>query len=625
MNTNKDNYPLEDTSPHIPGKPRNIVILPDGNKPEPLGSGTITGLLGIGGMANVYKIWNSQLEVSRAVKLLHPNYTEEAKQRFQTEIKITAKLHHPNIVEIHAVGEWHGLPYIEMEMVDGYTIDALIAKRGAIPVEVSIAIGIMIGRALNYAHHQEYIIYGNQYHGVIHRDLKPSNVMISNDGRVKLMDFGIAKPTDASIHTTDGAILGTMQYLSPEQLDGKSVDLRTDIYSLGAVLYEMITGVKAFPHQNVSKLMFAKIKNEFTPLERFTIAVQPRLKKLIARCLMHSRDRRIHNTEAFLSELERIYRDMVSQPPELLLRDFTILGDTSKTIVTVKRRPLYQTILTLVALMALCFGTVWLYQQHLHSWFARWRLSPVGEMERPTSLPEKVVVLPAEQIPAAIPTPKPLQKKSELVQSLLSEPVAPPVQPAEVSDVKRVQENETLLDRLSFLYGTDNLEIIFKREVESKHASQALMVYDAMDKNIAQTPTVLLYKLRALKQLKGFAALDDFLNNTKLDDAEMVLTRLARALDRGDITMATRLLGQLDAAPSLLLEQESVRLEAVYDKARISSALFDRNPTSSSRSIAQDCWYQVMLPLRSTPGHQYYQTAESERQRIGKVPLSDEK
>ena len=88
---------------------RNAVILPDGTKREPMGSGVITGLLGVGGMANVYEIWNPQLEVNRAVKLLHPNYTEDTKQRFQTEIKITAKLHHPNIIEIHAVGQWNGL------------------------------------------------------------------------------------------------------------------------------------------------------------------------------------------------------------------------------------------------------------------------------------------------------------------------------------------------------------------------------------------------------------------------------------------------------------------------------------------------------------------------------------
>jgi serine/threonine protein kinase len=142
---------------------RNRVILPDGTQNEPLGSGIITGVLGVGGMANVYEIWNSKLELNRAVKLLHPNCTEETIQRFDTEIKITAKLHHPNIIEIHAVGCWNDLPYIEMERIDGKTIEALISERGAFPPEVCTAIGVMIGRALRYAHNQEYVIYGKTY------------------------------------------------------------------------------------------------------------------------------------------------------------------------------------------------------------------------------------------------------------------------------------------------------------------------------------------------------------------------------------------------------------------------------------------------------------------------------
>lgn len=246
-----------------------------------MGSGVITGILGVGGMANVYEIWNAQLEVGRAVKLLHPNYTEDTRQRFQTEIKITAKLHHPNIIEIHAVGQWNSLPFIEMERIDGETLEKILADRGALPLEVCTSVALLIGSALQYAHNQEYVIYGHQYHGVIHRDLKPSNIMVPANGVVKLMDFGIARPTDASIHTTDGAILGTMQYLSPEQLEGKEADIRTDIYALGTVLYEMVTGVKAFPEHNVSKLMLSKIKNDYKSIDQYMLKIPPRLRRVI--------------------------------------------------------------------------------------------------------------------------------------------------------------------------------------------------------------------------------------------------------------------------------------------------------------------------------------------------------
>jgi serine/threonine protein kinase len=129
-----------------------VMILPDGSKPDSLGSGTITSLLGVGGMSNVYEIWNSHLEMKRAVKLLHPNYSQESKQRFETEIKITAKLDHPNIVEIHAVGEWNGLPFIEMEKIEGVTLEKLVSDRGGLPFDVCTSIGIMMSRALRYAH-----------------------------------------------------------------------------------------------------------------------------------------------------------------------------------------------------------------------------------------------------------------------------------------------------------------------------------------------------------------------------------------------------------------------------------------------------------------------------------------
>ena len=210
--------------------------LPDGSERVAMGSGTITSLISRGGTALVYEIWNSELEMKRAVKLLHPDHLDESLERFETEIKITAKLRHPNIVEIYAVGKWHDLPYIEMERIDGDTIEDLLRRVGALPIEVCTAIGIMVARALYHAHNHKYMIYGKEYHGIIHRDLKPANIMVDRDGSVKLMDFGIAKPVAASARTMEGVVFGTMQYLSPEQLQSGDVDARSDIYSFGAVL-----------------------------------------------------------------------------------------------------------------------------------------------------------------------------------------------------------------------------------------------------------------------------------------------------------------------------------------------------------------------------------------------------
>jgi serine/threonine protein kinase len=128
------------------------LILPDGTQPLPLGSGSIAGLLGVGGMSNVYKIWNPQLEQHRAVKLMKPDLSPDSRQRFQTEIKITAALSHPNIIEIHSVGEWNTLSFIEMEFIDGATLSDIINNHGALPIEVCVALGILMARALIYAH-----------------------------------------------------------------------------------------------------------------------------------------------------------------------------------------------------------------------------------------------------------------------------------------------------------------------------------------------------------------------------------------------------------------------------------------------------------------------------------------
>ena len=170
-------------------------------------------------------------EMGRAVKLLHPNYTAESKQRFETEVKITAKLNHPNIVEIHSVGDWNNLPYIEMEKIDGQTIEKLVVDRGGLPVEVCTSIGIMVCRALCYAHSHVYTLYGKEYRGIIHRDLKPNNIMVTKAGTVKLMDFGIAKPVEASLHTTDStSVMGAPYNICPPNSSKEKTSISAPIF-----------------------------------------------------------------------------------------------------------------------------------------------------------------------------------------------------------------------------------------------------------------------------------------------------------------------------------------------------------------------------------------------------------
>jgi len=299
-----------------------------------LGSCVVTEIIGEGGMANVYKVWNERLEVYRAVKMLSQ---EASSARFETEAKITAKLHHKGIVEIHNIGEWNGLPYMEMEFVDGSDLQRILAERGRLPEIVCIAIAAVVAQALSHAHTKTFTLVGKQYCGIIHRDLKPANIMVSRQGAVKLTDFGIARPTQASLHTVDGNIAGTMHYLSPEQMDGGVVDNRSDIYSFGAILYEIITGVKTFPQESITELMKQKSVNKFKPLSEYGIQINAGFAKIILRCLKHDPAKRYQSTLDLAGDLQKLNDSMTNQTPESVLENYfngtinTVYAGSGKT------------------------------------------------------------------------------------------------------------------------------------------------------------------------------------------------------------------------------------------------------------------------------------------------------
>jgi len=284
-----------------------------------LGSGLVTDIIGKGGMATVYRVWNEGLEVFRAVKLLS---REACSARFETEAKITAKLHHEGIVEIHNIGEWNGLLYMEMEFVDGSDLQRVLAAHGRLPEVVCVAIAALAAEALAHAHTKTFTLVGKQYCGVIHRDLKPANIMISRQGAIKLTDFGIARPAEASIHTVDGNIAGTMQYLSPEQMDGGEVDNRSDIYSFGATLYEMVTGAKTFPQEAITELIIQKASNNFKSLDEYDIPINPELKRIIHRCLSLAPAERYQRTQDLLSDLQQLGGSLTQQMPKDILKGY---------------------------------------------------------------------------------------------------------------------------------------------------------------------------------------------------------------------------------------------------------------------------------------------------------------
>jgi serine/threonine-protein kinase len=274
-------------------------------------------------MAKVYRTWNERLEVYRAVKILIPTSQKIAWTRFHTEARISAKLHHPNIIEVHSIGDWHGIPYIEMDIVEGKTLSSLISRFKTLPSMLVAAIAVQVARALSYAHSLELVIYGKTYKGLIHRDLKPSNIMIGNDGIVKLMDFGVARPIETGLHTIDTEnIVGTIHYFSPEQISGYPIDSLSDIYSFGAVMYEMLCGKNPFPQTSMIQLIRAKEKNQFIRLEDYEKPIDLRLASVAQVCLRTDKNSRYQSAADLCNHLEEINRQINKGTAEETVKSF---------------------------------------------------------------------------------------------------------------------------------------------------------------------------------------------------------------------------------------------------------------------------------------------------------------
>jgi len=271
--------------------------------------GRIVSLLGSGGMADVYLVWNPRIEMYRAVKVIKPGQPSNLLARFETEIRILSKLSNPHIVQFYNVGEWYSLPYIEMEFVPGSSTEDVLEKCRTFSPQEAAAIGIIVCRALDYAHKKVTTIYGNTYKGLIHRDLKPANIMLSKSGRIKLTDFGIARPQNVSLHTMDtGAVVGTLPYLAPEQLaSGQELSAQVDIYALGATLYEYLTGVRAFPQIEIPALLSAKSSGQYKALAS---SVPRQFSAIIQKALAIKPQDRYESAAAMEKDLDRVLRDL---------------------------------------------------------------------------------------------------------------------------------------------------------------------------------------------------------------------------------------------------------------------------------------------------------------------------
>lgn len=285
-----------------------------------LGPYEIQAPLGAGGMGEVYRARDTRLDRTVAVKILPQQLSNDPvrKQRFEREAKTISGLNHPHICVLYDVGRQDGIEYLVMECIEGETLAKRLEK-GPLPLDQALQLGAQIAGALDKAHRQ----------GIVHRDLKPGNIMITPAG-AKLLDFGLAKPTGPALSnpldgatmtaapsspvTEQGVIMGTFHYMSPEQVEGKEVDGRSDLFSLGAVLYETVTGKRAFEGKSPLSVASAILEKEPQPISAIKPVLPAALNRCIARCLAKDPDRRWQNAGDLAIELRWIAEDAPVDP-----------------------------------------------------------------------------------------------------------------------------------------------------------------------------------------------------------------------------------------------------------------------------------------------------------------------
>src|SRR6516165_366393 len=327
-----------------------------------LAAGTILGQyeirspLGAGGMGEVYRAHDTRLDRDVAIKVLPEYLTSDPERlrRFEQEARATAALNHPNILAVFEMDTHGSVSYLVEELLDGETLRERL-RRGRIPLRKAIEYGVQIAHGLAAAHDR----------GIVHRDLKPENLFLTKEGRVKILDFGLAKlgaskeasgqePTVIQ-QTSPGTVMGTVGYMSPEQVRGKDADYRSDIFALGTILYEMVTGKQSFRKSTSAETMTAILNEEPPSISQITPTSPPGLQRIVHRCLEKDPEQRFHSSHDLAFALEALSDSSAGSRPA----ESTTMQSRSK-----REAGLWLKWLTAMVMCGLALGMGWWYWEH---------------------------------------------------------------------------------------------------------------------------------------------------------------------------------------------------------------------------------------------------------------------
>ncbi len=284
--------------------------------PQTIGRYRIVECIGRGGMGVLYRAHDPLLERDVAIKLMLVDFKADpaARERFHREARAVARLQHRNVVTIHELGESEGTPYIVMEFLTGRDLEALLKRDPPLGLDEKLDVTIQLCVGLSYAHEQ----------GIVHRDIKPSNVRVLEDGTVKILDFGIAKFAMSAM-TQSGSVMGTAQYMAPEQIMGQPVDGRADLFSTGVLLYEIIAGQKPFSGDTPTAIVYQILHAEPTPIRSIVPDVPEQLADIIRRALKKDPDHRYSRANEMAAELQLV-RSLLAGASYSALPPGTIVG-----------------------------------------------------------------------------------------------------------------------------------------------------------------------------------------------------------------------------------------------------------------------------------------------------------